>query len=81
MGVEAVMLVKEGHLDKLMKVGVRPPAKIPYGMEDEYNAKLDELLEDFIPVDGQDSIVASQVVPVCEVKDGKKVIKKLAINY
>ena len=60
---------------------MRPRAKIPYGMEDQYNEKLDELLEDCVPVDGQDIILASQVVPVCEVKDGKKVIKRLAINY
>ena len=76
LGAEAVMLVKEGRMDKLLEVGVRPPAKIPYGMEEEYNKKLDELLEDCVQVDGQDIIVASQVVPVCEVKDGKKVIKR-----
>ena len=68
-------------MDKLMKVGVIPPAKIPYGLEDQYNAKLDELLQDCVPIDGKDVIVASQVVSVCEVKDGKKVIKRLAINY
>ena len=81
LGAEATMLVKEGHMEKLLQVGVRPPAKIPYGLEEQYNAKLDELLEDCVPVDGQDIIVASQVVPVCEMKDGKKVIKRLAINY
>ena len=74
-------MVKDDHMDKLMKVGVRSPPKIPYGMEDEYNAKLDELLEDCVPVNGQDIIVASQVVPIYEVRDGKKVIKRLAINY
>ena len=42
---------------------------------------MDELLQDCVPVDGSDIIVASQVVPVCEVKDGKKIIKRLAINY
>ena len=61
LGAEAVMLVKEGHMEKLLKVGVRPPAKIPYGMEEEYNKKLDELLEDCVPVDGQDIIVANHV--------------------
>ena len=80
-GAEAEILIKDGHYDKVVKVGVRPPTKIPYGMEEQYNEKLDELLEDCVPVDGQDIIVASQVVPVCEVKDGKKVIKRLAINY
>ena len=64
-----------------MKVGVKPPEREPYGLEDHYNAKLDELLEDFVPVNGQDIIVASQVVPVCEVKYGKNVLKRLAINY
>ena len=42
---------------------------------------MDELYEVCIPVDGQEIIVASQVVPVCEVKDGKKGLKRLAINY
>merc|ERR1711888_498244 len=78
---EATILVKDGHMDQLLKVGVRPPAKIPYGMEKEYNEKLDELLKDCEPIDGKNVIVASQVVPVCEVKDGKKIIKRLAINY
>merc|ERR1711888_172820 len=81
LGAEAEILIKDGHYDKVVKVGVRPPAKTPYGLEDQYNEKLDELLEDCVKVDGQDIIVASQVVPVCEVKDGKKVIKRLAINY
>ena len=58
-GAEAIMFIKEGHMDKLMQVGVRPPAKEPYGLEDQYNAKLDELLEDCVPVNGQDIIVAS----------------------
>ena len=78
---EATILIKEGHMDKLLKVGVRPPSKIPYGLENEYNEKLDELLQDCIPIDGKDVIVASQVVPVVEVKNGKKIIKRLAINY
>ena len=51
LGAEAVMLVKDGYMEELMKVGVRPPAKIPYGMEEEYNKKLDELLEDCVQVD------------------------------
>ena len=41
---EATILIKEGHMEKLLKVGVRPPSKIPYGLEKEYNEKLDELL-------------------------------------
>jgi len=78
---EATILIKEGHMEKLLKVGVRPPSKIPYGLEKEYNEKLDELLQDCDPIDGKDVIVASQVVPVMEIKDGKKIIKRLAINY
>ncbi|CAL4124671.1 unnamed protein product, partial [Meganyctiphanes norvegica] len=35
-GAEATMLIKEGHMDQLRRVGVRPPAKIPYGMEEQY---------------------------------------------
>ena len=34
-----------------------------------------------MPIYGHELITASQVVPVCEVKNGKKVIKSLAINY
>ena len=80
-GAEATMFVKEGHLDQLKKTGVRPAAKIPYGLEDQYEKALDELYEDCVPVDGHELITASQVVPVCQVKDGKKVLKRLAINY
>ena len=54
LGVEAEILIKDGHYDKVVKVGVRPPAKTPYGLEDQYNEKLDELLEDCVPIDGQD---------------------------
>ena len=81
-GAEATMYIKDGHLDKLKQKGTRPPVKEPYGLEVEYNEKLDELLEDCIPIDGRDVIVASQVVPVCESgKDGTKRIKRLAVNY
>ena len=79
-GAEATMLIKEGHMKEIMKIGVRPAAKVPYGLEEEYERALDELYEDCIPVDGHEIIVASQVVPVCEVKDGKKRLKRLAIN-
>ena len=34
-GAEATMYVKEGHMQKLRQVGVRPPAKIPYGLEEQ----------------------------------------------
>ena len=81
LGAEATMFVKEGHLDILKKMGARPASKVPYGLEEEYEKKLDELYEDCIPVDGRDIITASQIVPVCTTKDGKKVLKRLAINY
>ncbi|CAL4062757.1 unnamed protein product, partial [Meganyctiphanes norvegica] len=80
-GAEATMLIKEGHMDQLRRVGVRPPAKIPYGMEEQYEKALDELYEDLVPVNGYELITASQVVPVCQVVDGKKKLKRLAINY
>ncbi len=59
---------------------VRPGAKIPYGMDDQYDIQLDKLYEDCVPVDGHGLITASQVVPVFVVKDGKKILKRLAIN-
>ena len=42
---------------------------------------MDELLEHCTPVNGQDIFVASHIVPACEVKNGEKVLKRLAINY
>ena len=81
-GTEATMFIKDGHLDKMKQKGVRPPVKVPYGLEAEYNKKLDELLEDCVPIDGSEVIIASQVVPVCTSgKDGTKKIKRLAVNY
>ena len=40
LGAEAEILIKDGHYDQIVKVGVRPPAKTPYGLEDQYNEKL-----------------------------------------
>ena len=80
-GVTANITVKEGMLDKVQQIGVRPPAKIPYGLEKQYNEKLDELMEDCIPCEGQDIFVASQLVPVCKIVDGVKTLRRLAINY
>ena len=74
LGAEATMYVKDGHMEELMKIGARPAVKEPFGMETQYNEKLDELLEDCIPISGHEVIVASQVVPVCEVKDQEKKI-------
>ena len=80
-GAEATMYVKDGHLEKIKQGGLRPAVKVPYGLEDQYNVKLDELYEDLTPIDGKDLITASQIVPVCEVINGKKKLKRLAINY
>merc|ERR1711895_136550 len=33
-GVQAELFIKEGHEDLLKKAGVRPPARIPYGLMD-----------------------------------------------
>ena len=58
-GAEATIYVKEGHMELLKKTGARPAAKIPYGMDEQYEAKLDKLYEDCIPVDGHGLITAS----------------------
>ena len=52
-------------MEELLKNGVRPAAREPYGLEGPYYKKLDELLEDCVPIDGHEVLVASQVVPVC----------------
>ena len=52
-----------------------------YGLEEQYDVLLDKLYEDCIPVDGHELLTASQVVPVCVVENGKKILKRLAINY
>ena len=36
-GATAEMFIKEGHMEELLKVGVRPPAREPYGLEEEYD--------------------------------------------
>ena len=75
------MYIKDGHMEELMKIGARPAAREPFGLETEYNAALDDLLEDCVPIDGHDVLVASQVVPIRESKNKKKFLKRLAINY
>ena len=69
------MYIKEGHLDNLKQVGIRPAVKIPYGLEDQYEAALDELYDDLTPIDGKYLITASQVVPVIQVVNGQKKLK------
>ena len=73
-GAEATMFIKDGHLDQIKRTGIRPAAKIPYGLEEQYEKALDELYEDCVPVDGHELIAASQVVPVCQIKEGEEVV-------
>ena len=79
-GAEARMYVKPGHEEALRRVGVRPPAKVPYKVQEELEPKFDELYETCEPIDGRELFVASQVVPVTRVKDGKRHYR-LCINY
>ena len=80
-GTEARMHVKEGHMDALYQVGLRPCAKVPYGIQDEMEEKWDEFYETHTPVDGRDLFVASQVVPVVSNKEGKARKIRLCSNY
>ena len=81
-GAEAHMHVKPGHEDALRSVGLRPPAKVAYGLQKEVDEKIDEMYDTFwIPIDGRELMVASQVVPVVKKKsDGKKNVR-LCVNY
>ena len=72
---EATMYIKEGHEEIIKRIGVLKAANIPYGLEEEYDKALNELYEDCVPIDGHELITASQVVPVCEVKNGKKFLR------
>ena len=56
-------------------------AKVPYGLEEQFEKHLDALYEDLTIVDGKDLITASQIVPVIETVDGVRKLKRLAINY
>ena len=86
-GASAKITLKPGGLEEIKKSGPRPACKIPYGMEEQYYAKLKELYKNLIPMDGKDVITASQLVPVIEGKatdqseDTNRVLKRLAINY
>ena len=76
-GVTATMYLKPGHKSSL---GVRPAAKVPHGIQKEFDAELDKLYETCVPVDGRGLLAASQVVPVVRIKDGKRKIR-LCTNY
>ncbi|MCP4254266.1 MAG: hypothetical protein GY775_12820, partial [Candidatus Scalindua sp.] len=80
-GATASVVLKPGGLEQIMKSGPRPQAKIPYGLDDQFEPMLDKLYEDLDPIDGKDLITASQIVPVIENKNGERVLKRLAINY
>ena len=80
-GAEATMNLKPGGLEQIKKSGPRPVAKIPYGLEDQFEVHLDKLYEDLEIIDGKDIITASQVVPVIETKNNSRKLKRLAINY
>ena len=76
-GADAQMILKPGGLEAIKKSGVRPPAKCPYGLEDQFDRHLDALYEDLEIIDGKDLITASQIVPVVESVDGQRVFKSL----
>ena len=56
-----------------------PPAKVPYGLQDVYKPKLDEMMETHIPVNGIKLRCASQLVPVLCKGDKSKL--RLCVNY
>ena len=75
------MTLKPDGFEQIKKSGVRPPAKCPFGLEEQYERHLDALYKDLEIIDGQDLITASQIVPVIETKNGHRNLKCLAINY
>ena len=80
-GAEASIVLKPGGLEQIKQSGVRPAAKCPYGLEDQFDVHLDALYEDLDIIDGKDLITASQIVPVIETKNGVRKLKRHAINY
>ena len=76
-GVEAEIHIKPGHEQFLKVLG---PAKVPHGLKDEYEPKLDVMYETGNPVDGRGLKVATPVVPVVTQKNGKRKLR-LCLNY
>ena len=74
---EANFEVIEGH-EKFLQV--LPCAKVPYGIEDQFNEELEKLTKNCISVDGRGLKVASQIVPVVKKKDNKLKVR-LCGNY
>ena len=66
------MTLKPGGLEQIKKSGVRPPAKCPFGLEEEFEKHLDALYQDLEIVDGTNLITASQIVPVIDRKKWSK---------
>ena len=46
LGADATMILKPGGLEKIKQSGFRPAAKVPYGLEDQFEKHLDALYED-----------------------------------
>ena len=74
---EANFEIMEGH-EQYLKV--LPCAKVPHGIEGQFNEELANLTKNCIPVDGRGLKVASQIVPVVKKKD-KKLKVRLCGNY
>ena len=78
----ATLELKPGGYEAIKKSGLRPTCKRPYGLEVQFDEKLDKLYDDLEPIDGKDLFTASQIVPVIDTnKNGERIIKRLAINY
>ena len=74
--VTAKIHLKVGH-EKFLRV--LPPPKVPYGLQDVFKPKLDEMMETYIPVNGIKLRCASQLVPVLRKGDKSKL--RLCVNY
>ncbi|CAL4109038.1 unnamed protein product [Meganyctiphanes norvegica] len=78
-GVEANLHLKPGYEKHLR---VMPPAKVPYGLEDEVNVELEKMKDTWVSVDGIGLKVASQLVSVVKNKNDKnKRSVRLCGNY
>ena len=75
--VTANFKLKEGH-EKFLKVA--PCAKVPHGIRPEFDEEMVKLSQHCIDVDGRGLKVASQLVPVIKIKDGKRKVR-ICGNY
>ena len=76
-GVTADFKLKEGH-EKYLKV--LPCAKVPHGIRPEFDAEMAKFSKHCIKVDGRGLKVATQVVPVTKIKNGKRKVR-ICGNY